>query len=212
MQSILAGQSLQVFLSEKKQNVVCVSLGLFGRSGIWGVGCVTLPVPLPACADALGHWWELYTWLSMAVELPNELIKCVQTPWGKLPGPTASEAPVKIVSTPRFSNWSPRLSGGPQVSARWPSSSSHSPTWTLPHCHHPTQHSEVNSCSWLRYSSHGPSDREPPWDDLSADTPKHHGFSATTWHAHPRRRSALTPRLYKSLAHCGWLGGSSKDN
>jgi len=51
----------------------------------------------------------------MAVELPNELIKCVQAPWGKLPGHTLSEALVKIseLMVPKLEArslwWSPSL-------------------------------------------------------------------------------------------------------
>lgn len=57
MQSILAGQSLQVFFfREKRQNVVCVSFGLFKHSGIWGVGSSgTLNTHVPVCAHPLGR-------------------------------------------------------------------------------------------------------------------------------------------------------------
>lgn len=151
----------------------------------------------------------------MAVELPNELIKCVQTPRGELPGHTVSAALVKITSTPLFPNWTPCLSFGPQVSARWPSSSSRSRTWTLSHSYHLTQHVGVNCCSWFMDSSHGPSDREPPWDDLSTDIPKHHGLSATTCDVHiPSTEVCLHPgctRLWLTKP-CRCLGGSSKDN
>lgn len=50
-QSILAGQSLQMFFTEKKQNAICASFGLFKHSRIWGVGSsVALDVRVPACA------------------------------------------------------------------------------------------------------------------------------------------------------------------
>lgn len=82
---------LQVFFMGKKQNVICVSFGHFKHSGIWGaVSHVPLDVPGPVCAHALGLQWDFYPWLSMAVELPDELIKCVQTLWGELSGHTAS--------------------------------------------------------------------------------------------------------------------------
>lgn len=82
---------LQVFFMGKKQNVICVSFGHFKHSGMWGAGShVPLDVPGPVCAHALGLQWDFYPWLSMAVELPDELIKCVQTLWGELSGHTAS--------------------------------------------------------------------------------------------------------------------------
>lgn len=56
MQTILAGQSLQVFFTEKKQNVICVSFGLFKHNRIWGAGSnFTLNARVPVCAHALGH-------------------------------------------------------------------------------------------------------------------------------------------------------------
>lgn len=58
---------------------------------------------------------NFYAWLSVAVELPNELIKCLQMPCGKLPGHITSEAQVKMIWTPWLPNWNPHFSGGSQV-------------------------------------------------------------------------------------------------
>lgn len=67
------------------------------------------------CVCSCTGTWNFYAWLSVAVDLPNELIKYLQTPWGKLPGHVTSEAQVKMIWTPWLPNWSPRLSGGSQA-------------------------------------------------------------------------------------------------
>lgn len=64
MQSILAAQSLQVFFTEKKQNVICVSFGLFKHSRIWGAGSsFALNVCVPGCAHTLGSFIHDCPWL-----------------------------------------------------------------------------------------------------------------------------------------------------
>lgn len=92
MQSILAGQGFaSVFFTGKKQNVICVSFGHFKRGGVWGAGSlVPLDVPVPVCAHTLGFQWDFHLGSSRALELPDELIKCVKTLQGELPGHTSS--------------------------------------------------------------------------------------------------------------------------
>lgn len=215
MQSILAGQSLQVFFPEKKQNVICVSFGLFKHRRIWGAGSsVALNVRVPVCAHALGLRWEFYTRLSLAVELPNELIQCVQTPWGKLPGRTASEALVKTSERPvpklepTSLWWSPSLCEVTLIIFTLTNLG----TVSLPS---PSPHAGVNRCGWFMDPSGGPSDGEPLGDDLSAITPKHHGFSAAAWGRHiPSAEAHLHPGCTRVCLTkpCSCLGGSSKAN
>lgn len=146
----------------------------------------------------------------MAVELPNELIKCVQTPWGKLPGHTASEALVKIseLMVPKLQLaslwWSPSLCKVALIIFRL----SNLDTVSLPTCWGQLLQPVYGLLPWSQWQG-------TTWGDLSANTPKHHGFSAATWDMHiPSTEARLHPgciRVWLTKPYrC--LGGSSKDN